>query len=88
MRGGGEGDCVRRLQVASCKLLDLRATFSKPQTAEFQGRAGNHLVMLTKAQFLVSFNFKGWGGGMVCRDVRTWTILEVTSQYSCLVTEV
>ena len=47
---------------AGCRFLDLRATLPKPQAAEFQGRAGNHLVMLTKAQFLVSLDFKGGGG--------------------------
>jgi len=66
-RCGGKGTVY-----VGCRLLDLRKTFPKPQTAEFQGRAGNHLVMLTKAQFLVSFDFQFGGGG---RDVRTWTIL-------------
>jgi hypothetical protein len=44
-----------------CRLFVLRAPFPKPQTAEFQGRAGNHMVMLTKTQFLVSFDFKRVG---------------------------
>lgn len=51
------------LCTAVAGWVDFRAKFPKLRTTEFLGRVANHLVMFTKAQFLVRSSGFEWGQG-------------------------